>query len=97
VRILAVDTNVHVVRRVTRLAQVQLFRGGGTDMGAGIEAAAALRPKPSIVIVLTDGFTAWPEGAPKGVKVIVGLLVQRIGMPAWPAPRGAGNALIDKG
>jgi predicted metal-dependent peptidase len=96
-RVLAVDTNVHVVRRVTSLSQVQLFGGGGTDMGAGIEAAAALRPKPSIVVVLTDGFTPWPDRPPKGVKVIVGLLVQRIGMAAWPAPPWARTVLIDGG
>jgi predicted metal-dependent peptidase len=96
-RMLAVDTNVHVVRRVTTLSQVQLYGGGGTDMGAGIDAAAALRPKPSIVTVLTDGFTPWPERPPKGVKVIVGLLVQRLGMPAWPAPPWARTVLIDEG
>jgi len=40
VRVLAVDTNVHAVRRVSRGAQVELEGGGGTDMGSGIAAAA---------------------------------------------------------
>ena len=55
VRVLAVDTDVHAVRNVTRASQVLLAGGGGTDMGAGLAAAAALRPRPSVVIVLTDG------------------------------------------
>lgn len=85
-RVLAVDTVVHTVRTVSRAAQVQLAGGGGTDMGAGIHAAAALRPRPSIVIVLTDGFTPWPDRAPKGMHVIVGLLAQHLGMYLPPAP-----------
>jgi predicted metal-dependent peptidase len=48
VRVLAVDTDVHAIRRVSvsRAAQVQLAGGGGTDMGSGIEGAAGLRPRP---------------------------------------------------
>ena len=89
VRVLAVDTAVHAVRRVSRAAQVELAGGGGTDMGAGIAAAAALRPRPSIVIVLTDGYTPWPDRPPRGVRVVVGLLAQH-GMPVgWPPPEWA--------
>jgi hypothetical protein len=43
-------------------------------MGAGIAAAAALRPRPSVTVVLTDGFTPWPGEAPRGMRVVVGLL-----------------------
>lgn len=74
VRVLAVDTAVHTVRSVARASQVQLAGGGGTDMGAGLEAAAGLRPRPSVVVVLTDGFTPWPDRPPRGVRVVVGLL-----------------------
>jgi predicted metal-dependent peptidase len=76
IRVLAVDTNVHAVRRVSRASQVELAGGGGTDMGAGIAAAASLRPRPSVIVVLTDGFTPWPDKPPKGVRVVVGLLTQ---------------------
>jgi predicted metal-dependent peptidase len=76
VRVLAVDTNVHAVRRVSRASQVELAGGGGTDMGAGIAAASLLRPRPSVIVVLTDGFTPWPTSPPKGVRVVVGLLEQ---------------------
>jgi predicted metal-dependent peptidase len=71
-RVLAVDPVVHTVGRVTRANQVRLAGGGGTDMGEGIRAAAALRPRPSIVVVLTDGYTPWPQRPPKGIRVVVG-------------------------
>jgi predicted metal-dependent peptidase len=86
VRVLAVDTDVHVVRRVSRAAHVQLAGGGGTDMGAGIESAAKLHPKPSVVIVLTDGYTPWPDQPPPGIRVIVGLLTERRRLPGWAPP-----------
>jgi predicted metal-dependent peptidase len=96
VRVLAVDTNVHTVRRVSRASQVQLAGGGGTDMGAGIAAAAELRPRPSVIVVLTDGFTPWPDQPPKGIRVVVGLLAQAIGPHAYfPPPPWARTVLIE--
>jgi len=95
VRVLAVDTDVQAVRRVSRAAQVQLAGGGGTDMGAGIAAATRLRPRPSVVIVLTDGFTPWPEHPPAGVRVVVGLLSEGIAAPGFSPPRWARTVVID--
>ena len=74
VRVLACDTAVAPVQRVSSARQVELVGGGGTDMGAGIGAAAALRPRPAVTVVLTDGYTPWPAAAPKGMRVVVGLL-----------------------
>jgi len=74
IHVLACDTEVHKVQRVTSARQVQLFGGGGTNMGAGLDTALALRPKPSVVVVLTDGYTPWPAEGPKGVRVVVGLV-----------------------
>jgi hypothetical protein len=54
-------------------------------MGAGIAAAAALRPRPAVCVVLTDGYTPWPAEAPKGMRVVAGLLGDR-------APEGPGWA-----
>ena len=39
---------------------------------AGIAAAARLRPRPQVVVVLTDGYTPWPRSAPEGISVVVG-------------------------
>jgi len=74
VRVLACDTAVAATQRVSSARQVQLVGGGGTDMGAGIGAAAALRPRPAVTVVLTDGYTPWPASAPQGMRVVVGLL-----------------------
>jgi predicted metal-dependent peptidase len=74
VRVLACDTAVGPARRVTSARQVQLVGGGGTDMGAGIAASAALRPRPAVTVVLTDGFTPWPDRPPRGTRVVVALL-----------------------
>ena len=90
VRVLAVDTNVNAIRRVSSARQVELVGGGGTDMGRGIEAAAALQPRPAVLIVLTDGLTPWPANPPRGMRVVIGLLTMtapggRMGaLPATP-------------
>jgi len=84
VRVLACDTAVAPAQRVSSARQVQLVGGGGTDMGAGIAAAAALRPRPAVVVVLTDGYTPWPPLSPKGMRVVVGLLGEQApGAPTW--------------
>jgi predicted metal-dependent peptidase len=73
-RVLACDTAVGPARRVSSARQVELVGGGGTDMGEGIAAAARLRPRPAITVVLTDGFTPWPDEPPRGMRVVIGLL-----------------------
>ncbi|MCL2581435.1 MAG: VWA-like domain-containing protein [Streptosporangiales bacterium] len=73
-RVLACDTAVGPAQRITKAREVTLFGGGGTNMGAGIAAASALRPRPSVCVVLTDGYTPWPGQAPRGMRVIAGLL-----------------------
>lgn len=72
--VLAVDTEVQAVRRVSAARQVQLAGGGGTDMAAGIEAASALKPRPDVIIVLTDGYTPWPDAPPRGSRVVAGII-----------------------
>ena len=84
VRVLACDTAVAPAQRVSSARQVQLVGGGGTNMGAGIAAAAALRPRPAVTVVLTDGYTPWPAWPPKGMRVVVGLLgAQAPDAPPW--------------
>jgi VWA-like domain (DUF2201)/Putative metallopeptidase domain len=95
VRVLAVDTAVHTVRRVSRATQLELAGGGGTDVGSGIESAAALRPSPSVVIVLTDGYTPWPDQPPPGIRVIIGLLTEDIRPPGWDPPDWARSVIIE--
>ena len=82
-RVLACDIATGPAQRVSSARQIALVGGGGTDMGVGIAAAAALRPRPAVCVVLTDGYTPWPSGGPKGMRVVVGLLGG--GAPEAPA------------
>jgi predicted metal-dependent peptidase len=92
-RVLSVDTEAHgPAQRVRSAHQVSLEGGGGTDMGAGIDAALALRPRPQVIVVLTDGETPWPSAAPRGAVVVVGL----IGSRAPAAPTWARSVRIDE-
>jgi len=96
VRVMAVDAAVQTVQNVTSARQINLVGGGGTDMGAGLVAAAKLRPRPSVIVVLTDGMTPWPLEAPKGMQVVVGMIGNRVqGGKPWPAPQWARVVPID--
>jgi predicted metal-dependent peptidase len=86
---LTVDTRVADTRRVTDARQVGVMSRGGTDMRVGIEAAAKLRPRPEVVVVLSDGETPWPERPPAGCRVILGLIgttraeLRHAEVPSW--------------
>jgi predicted metal-dependent peptidase len=84
VPVIACDSTVRAVRYVARGSDVDLSGGGTTDLAAGIDAAAQLRPRPSLIAVLTDGETRWPARPPAGARVVVGLLA-RPG-PTHPLP-----------
>jgi predicted metal-dependent peptidase len=85
VTVLACDAAVSTVQRVRRAADTRLGGGGGTDMRAGIDAASRLRPRPDVLVVLTDGYTPWPEHPPAGMAVVAALL-HRAGTSAPPTP-----------
>ncbi len=97
-RVLAVDASVHTTRQVHDVRQVELVGGGGTDMVAGIEAASRLRPRPSVLVVLTDGMTPWPGEAPKGMEVVIGLVgaeEEARGGQVWSTPAWARTVHLD--
>lgn len=86
VSVLCVDAAVQTTKTIFDVRQVQTKGGGGTDMGIGIAAAEKLRPAPDVCIVLTDGYTPWPQTAPVGMRVIIGLLGEERSTgsaPAW--------------
>ncbi len=96
-RVLAVDSAVHTVQRVAVASRLELVGGGGTDMTVGLEAAVRLRPRPSVVVVLTDGMTPWPAEAPKGMQIVVGVIGGGTarGGRAWEPPAWARVVHID--
>ena len=85
VTVLACDAAVSTVAQVRRAADARLGGGGGTDMRAGIEAASRARPRPDVLIVLTDGYTPWPERPPAGMALVVAMLHRADTAPP-PAP-----------
>jgi len=85
VRVLTCDVDPTPAQRVRTSHQIELVGGGGTDMAEGMIRALDLRPRPDVVVVVTDGHTPWPTEAPGVVRVVVALL----GADAPPAPAWA--------
>jgi predicted metal-dependent peptidase len=77
------DAQAFEAQRVFDAREVRLLGGGGTDMGAGLAATAELRPRPDLVVVLTDGHTPWPARPPGRAKVVVGLMDRAGSVPDW--------------
>jgi predicted metal-dependent peptidase len=83
--VLACDAEVGAATRVRRTQEVRLACGGGTDMRVGIAAAEDSRPRPDVVVVLTDGETAWPEQPTRSrlVAAIIGNSRTSDNVPSW--------------
>jgi len=85
VTVLACDAAVHAVSTVRRGRDVPLAGGGGTDLREGLAAAASSRPRPDVVVVLTDGYTLWPLHPPRATATVVAVLHRRGDAPP-PTP-----------
>jgi predicted metal-dependent peptidase len=83
-RAMCCDVAAHPVQDIRRAGDVELVGGGGTDLRAGFAAASRLRPRPDLVIVLTDGETPWPERRPSAA-VLVCLIGEEGAAPPWAA------------
>lgn len=100
-RVICCDRRAHGIQTVRRAEDIELVGGGGTDQRKGMSAALALRPRPDLILVLTDGQTPWPERRPP-VPVVIGLVEPGPGLraqappPAWartiPLPAGPPSA-----
>lgn len=62
---------IQKLRSLSGIAEIKLKGGGGTDLRVGIAAAEALKPQPKIVIVLTDGFSPWPEAIDGRIEKLI--------------------------
>ena len=75
--VLDVDAELHAVRAYRNPRSiVEALGRGGTDMVLGIAEASRLRPRPQVVVVITDRETPWPT--------------QRAGSPVVACLVGAG-------
>lgn len=85
VSIAAADVEIHVVQKCMKAENVKLIGGGGTDMGAAMEAAAMLRPSPDVIVICSDGITPWPASEMR--QRCVALLTQDASssypVPSW--------------
>jgi predicted metal-dependent peptidase len=70
---------------VRRVNDVRLVGGGGTDMRAGIVAAESAHPHPDVVVVLTDGYTPWPDKPTRArlVVAVIGAQAAAEHVPDW--------------
>jgi predicted metal-dependent peptidase len=59
------DTVVHDVRRAFSAAQLELYGGGGTDLGAGLQWFTDRgHPRVDLLVIVSDCQTSWPDEAP---------------------------------
>lgn len=56
------DANVYgAAQEVRSVAKAKIHGGGGTDMAHGVRVVLASKPKPDIIVLLTDAETPWPH------------------------------------
>jgi predicted metal-dependent peptidase len=59
------DAAVRDVRKVFSTEQVELYGGGGTDMGVGLRAFIERKSDPiDLLVIVSDCHTLWPEDVP---------------------------------
>ena len=76
ISVISCDAQPGEVQRVRRTSDhIHLTGGGGTDMRIGIDEAMKAKEKPDVVIVLSDGFTPWPDRK-ISAELIIGLVTQ---------------------
>ena len=72
VTVLSCDAAARVVGPLCRAEEIPLLGGGGTDLRAGFDRALRTRPRPDVIVILTDGQTPWPSSRPS-CRTVVGL------------------------
>ena len=72
VGVVSCDAAAGSVLPLCRAEGIPLVGGGGTDLRTGFAAALSARPRPDVVVVLTDGQTPWPSTRPP-CRTVVGL------------------------
>jgi predicted metal-dependent peptidase len=79
VTVVPCDAAARIAHPLCRAEGIVLLGGGGTDLRTGFAKALRTRPRPDVVVVLTDGQTPWPSARP-ACRTVVGLFPRS---PAW--------------
>jgi predicted metal-dependent peptidase len=85
------DAAVHDVRKAFTGTPIELYGGGGTDMGVGLRAFIERRNPPiDLLVIVSDCFTPWPADVPPFPVITV-----RVGEGAPPpwGNRGANRVI----
>ncbi|MEV0090657.1 VWA-like domain-containing protein [Streptomyces sp. NPDC050738] len=72
VSVISCDTAARIAVPLCRGENIALVGGGGTDLRSGFERALRARPRPDVIVALTDGQTPWPSAQPP-CRTVVGL------------------------
>ncbi|MEV7867153.1 VWA-like domain-containing protein [Streptomyces sp. NPDC088124] len=72
VSVISCDAAAGVAVPLCRAESIELVGGGGTDLRSGFARALRSRPRPDVIVALTDGQTPWPS-APPPCRTVVGL------------------------
>ncbi|MFF0200833.1 VWA-like domain-containing protein [Streptomyces sp. NPDC005017] len=82
VSVLSCDAAANVVGPLCRAEDIPLLGGGGTDLRSGFARALAARPRPDVVVALTDGQTPWPAVRP-ACRTVIGLFPRGGTSDSW--------------
>ncbi|MGW3146120.1 MULTISPECIES: vWA domain-containing protein [Streptomyces] len=80
VTVLPCDASARIVHPLCRGEGIPLMGGGGTDLRTGFARALRIRPRPDVIVALTDGQTPWPATRPP-CRTVVGLFPRA--RPSW--------------
>ncbi|MFE5113991.1 VWA-like domain-containing protein [Streptomyces sp. NPDC056663] len=82
ITVLPCDAAARIVHPLCRGEGIPLMGGGGTDLRTGFAKALGARPRPDVVVVLTDGQTPWPAAQPP-CRTVVGLFPRQRAARSW--------------
>lgn len=72
VSVISCDAAAGVAVPLCHAENVELVGGGGTDLRSGFARSLRSRPRPDVIVALTDGQTPWPSVQPP-CRTVVGL------------------------
>ena len=72
VSVISCDAAAGIAVPLCRAENIELVGGGGTDLRSGFARALRSRPRPDVIVALTDGQTPWPSAQPP-CRTVIGL------------------------